>query len=490
MKKLIYAATTVIILFILLFNTFFPYHTDSAIYSLNAKKLHISQWRPGLDMIYLIFSLVAGYKYAHLLFTILSIILTIFSLWKFYGKIDGRVLLILLMPSTIFSLLIGKDDPFVFSLLVLSIYFFRNKRILLSSLLYGFAILSKETSLIMLPFFLLEGYFNKIDIKKFTLFLFTTALISSPMLLYVVNQLQKGYEHIGKFYGFFSPYQYILSKVLIKGLGIPGILLFFITVYNLWKNRSLRNLAYMSMYVLSFLYLSNVSTTGFRTILFAVPYLLPLLNGSKKIDLLALLLTPILLLGYLPNMEIKHLNLPAKYPIKLSKEVNFDIVLGMDNCALVEYYIGKDCITHPAFCCSDNDPKTFVKELYNRIKNKNIVVYPDWFSYDRNKEFMKTFLQCFDIVPIFEDWYEDYHHIKIYGGLESLKEKFFIPDNCQLLPHITGFVEIEGLKFNAVNIVSDCGFSLKVLEREGVYAYGIYKAKSFYALPKDSCNIT
>jgi len=121
--------------------------------------------------------------YDHRFFYFICVLIILLILYKMV-KDNRRKLLTLILfffcPSFFFYLLFGFNDLQVLLLLLICLYFLRRKKIILSAIFLALALVSKQSTIIFVPFYLLYllGDNNKIaKVNHFRKVLFPTLLI-------------------------------------------------------------------------------------------------------------------------------------------------------------------------------------------------------------------------------------------------------------------------------------------------------------------------
>lgn len=124
-----------------------------------------------------------------LLFTLFGLL---FVLSRWYKNSQIRLLamiMVALSPGAIDFFVEGRSDTFVLFWLVWSFYLLEKRRLLSSSVLFGLALVSKQTAWIAVPFYLAYAYRQSrvsthIFMKLCLTALFTAAVVSAPFLLW------------------------------------------------------------------------------------------------------------------------------------------------------------------------------------------------------------------------------------------------------------------------------------------------------------------
>lgn len=112
---------------------------------------------------------IAGYfdgRFA-LLFTMVLLLIFLFRWFK--NKTIGNIAMIItaLSPATVDYFIEGRSDMFALSWLIISLYFLEKKRILISALFFGLALLSKQTIWFAIPiYFTYVWLYKQKNIKK------------------------------------------------------------------------------------------------------------------------------------------------------------------------------------------------------------------------------------------------------------------------------------------------------------------------------------
>ncbi len=509
------------LLIISYYNTWSPYHLDSAVYALAAKtgEIQIGSWRWGLKLTYYLLSFIGD---PHVLFTALSIVLFPISIYLFtrkYLKLEKAEalyvsLLLTTIPATLMTLEVGKEDMFIIALSLIAAYLFGESLILsfIGGLIYGLSFASKTGGLLMLPLIIFAIYsiYRRNQREAFK-HIIAFSLGALPFLLesYWIAKLwlhNPESENSLSLLGFGS-------YLLMRGIGIQfySILLLLLLYSYAFFIDEKTELPLSAVFLLIvglaiFVQLATNTTVKYRYAIYPFLYiafssiiLFKKINlskvfsstraSSKKLKegiiFFLSLLSIFQVIKIVPNLEIKHLNLPAKFASAV-KDVTPPnaVILGMNNCGLVEYYSGRKCLTHIYYIFNKTaDPVEEIKEKFLPIAKKGLLyTYPDWYAYDDGR-FVRAFKQFFDLKPIYANWYEDYHWIKYYGGLDWLKwvlETYFgLPSECSISCKPVQEVFVYGLKMNKDYCIASCFEKIvpigAVLEYKGIYPIWINK---------------
>lgn len=489
----------------LFFNTWSPYHTDSAGFSLAARH-HTFRgfgWRWGTELVYYLLGWIFGDR-AHAVFVLLSVAVFVFGAYLFFRRHAGHPFLltavVLSAPASVMTLAIGKEDLFALGVALLSLGAVGTNPLfsLLSGTLFAYSVACKETAVLLAPLFvpfILRACRGR-DWKNLLAFLAGGAVLAVPATGYIVEVLASGNPGMGMFYGFFSPIQPVGMSMLLEGLG-PMAVLFLTVLCSPFLPKDRRHIPVFAVLYAGavFLYLSNVSVVSYRHALWIMPALAlsvsPVLKDSRMgrparyvLALLALSSA----LALVPNLEIKRLNLPARFASAVGQYTEENaLILAMDHCALVEFYGRRHCRTHPPYLFFDENVWVEVEYLSNL--NVPLYVYPDYFAYDRNGMFRRAFMQRFRLEPVYSGWYEDYHAVRIYGGEEKLRNLLSsrgLP-SCPLLSAHEGRGDIYGLPVRMVRYYLDCGrvvYDIGVVPvYRGLVLFGVGRATLYRAHP-------
>lgn len=127
---------------------------------------------------------IAGYFDGRMVLLV-SYCILLFALWKLYAGEMFRnlaIIMVSLAPGVIDFFVEGRSDVFALSWLILSLYFFEKKQYLVSSVVFGLAVMSKQTIWFSVPLYIVFMWLRqKYDPKKTLTYLAVTGVVTAVL---------------------------------------------------------------------------------------------------------------------------------------------------------------------------------------------------------------------------------------------------------------------------------------------------------------------
>jgi hypothetical protein len=340
----------------------------------------------------------------------------------------------------------GKED-FVALLFVMlaALLQLRGSRLqaALGGAVFGLALLTKEVSLIVLPFVvglaLLSPASGASARRRLVLAGLTVAgslatlLVVSPGYAADLLALMEA-PSMGQFSGVLSEQLPIGLRAWRRGVGDVFVWASAAGLATplLVRSTRCRRMAVFSLAqaVLLGIFLTNITTIRYRLFLWPTFFALPVAavgverlleivfarshRGAVVARTLVYAAAASAALGSLqaalPVILFRHAYNPvARFYSGIRLDPRSTVVFGMDDCMHAVYFAGLECRTHPVH------PDARAAELFSeRVESlleggRSVYLLPDFFSYDRMGTLLRAMSRRFALRPVGERWYEDYH---------------------------------------------------------------------------------
>lgn len=425
-----------------LFNTWAPYHTDSAGIALRAEEILHGKIQPGWRWGTAVVEAVLGALpyfitrdrvWLHMAGAAAGIIAFLVGLYLLLvreskDRTFAAMLTLIgaLSPAVLITGTIGKEDLLAIGEILLGAAMAPAGMApaVVAGVLFGLALASKEMSFALV--YLAIVYIFTKNRKAAAVAAGTTIItlpLWLPMLEFVLSSRSVG---MGKFMGFWSGYPFVLSE-LIKGTGAAAILVGIVALVLAIRSKRWDNTVPLLLAVLLILYLAGVSVTRYRSAAWVVPLLL--LPAARQGErwmrygiYVSLLVAFIAMFDIMPTLEFRAAtNLPGSYPSGARGILERNgLILAMDSSALVRFYTDLNVKTHKPYP-TEEEAAQIRKEVEELAGKMPVYIYPDYLAYDNGT--LARALSDLNVTPVYTAWYRDYHAVPIYPKKEEWLNK-------------------------------------------------------------------
>ncbi|KWT79621.1 ArnT family glycosyltransferase [Candidatus Magnetominusculus xianensis] len=381
----------------------------------------------------------------------------------------------------------------------------------ISGVVLGLAILSKDTITLFLPFFAFYIYVNMADIKNSWTDIFKTAnlkkgllkvgiimgaalavsfIIDSSHFIGLIRKTKSPYD--GQFLGVFSELFPMGVSFWRYGVGSFLFICQFIGLAApfLVKDRA-KKLIYLA-FAVQFLAISdfycNITVVKYRHFLWQGVMSFPIMAAAldeilKRYNIkeplsnalvygASIIVSIVLFMSVYPALVFHTRYNPVADFFK-NADIAKDnaMVLGMDNCVFVPYFMGLQCGIHP-LNPSEAQASEYARGVLSSLQSgKTIYLLPDFFSYDRDGQLSKEFSELFTGRVVYRNWFADFHAMDYGYSPDTLKDNLlrqYPPGTCGITYDKTGDDTIstsrtEGVPVEIYTYKLQCGSSVNTM---------------------------
>jgi len=436
-----------------------------------------------------------------------SLAFLMYFIWtsRIFGKgiALASTLFLLAIPASIMTITHLKEDFIALFFLFAGFCILMEQKAwkkYLSAIFVAMAALSKETTVIFIPFYFAYAYLNVQDLKwandlfsrqsimkglkeifLMAAFLAATILLINPVYPSNVLNLSKS-PYLGQFLGVASP---LIETGVNKWIyGIGGIFFFlqFTGAYLFIVEKDIKKRMIIALFFLQGIavgiFLINNTVMNYRHFIWTSFVLFPLMSGAiwellcKKIGsdagligMLALAVVSVsLIIMVYPVVEFRSQFNPVEEFYTSAQIPANSILLGMDSCSLASYYTCAPCYGHAADATKEQ-AEEFENFIDSALSNgTDVYVLPDVASYDSYGNIQKS-LSKYSIKTVYSGWYEDYHAMNYGYSEEDFISHSKNKTGCSVYPLKTAYEMVGDQKVEYLSLYTVCadGASTKIV---------------------------